>query len=228
MDQYDLESFTHEFRVEVGLFGRLMGEHIYPPFSDPHGAAMREESRVRQEIAAGAKRHPTRAVEHYNELIAMRTILVNLFAAGLYHLFEQQMARMLAYDGESTEGVRPAFKAWAKSVYRIDVDEFAQWRKISELKLVANVVKHAEGDSEVRLRKLRPELFDDPLLREPEYRDLEPMMTPTRQPLAGADFYVIKADFDEYASTLDNFWIWFEERVKAAPPPPTDIEPIPF
>lgn len=36
------------------------------------------------------------------------------------------------------------------------------WHKIKELRLVVNVLKHAEGDSAERLRKMRPNLFEWP------------------------------------------------------------------
>jgi len=35
----------------------------------------------------------------------------------------------------------------------------SSWNKLKELRLLVNVIKHSEGDSEKRLRKVRPDYF---------------------------------------------------------------------
>jgi hypothetical protein len=48
----------------------------------------------------------------------------------------------------------------------LDLSSLPSWPVIDELRLVANVVKHGEGDSAEKLRETRPELFVYPSLRD--------------------------------------------------------------
>lgn len=245
MDEHDVESFVAQFRVQIGTLRDLFTRHVYPPFADPDAVAWQEMRRLRDEFDLED------VVPRATELFEMKTILINLFAAGLFHQFEQQLVVLIEHqfidprlqkrlDANwptikpkatkklKSKGIRNDFARWSKSTLRLDPRGFPQWNRICELNLVANVVKHAEGRSADDLRKIRPELFDHPMMRQPEYQDLEPTDLSTRHPLAGADFYVDKPDFDEYASVLDEFWVWFEARVKADPPPHNETEPVPF
>lgn len=164
--------------------------------------------------AVYAKRAHDRGLAKYDELFAMQTLLMNLFAAGLFHLFEQQMAYMIRHDGEAVGNeVGASFATWANTLMGIDVTVSPQWSTLQELKLVANVAKHAEGRSENALRLLRIDLFGHPLLREPTYRDIPPGEMPTRTPLAGTDLYVTKGDFEQYVNVVNDFWLWFMDEV---------------
>ncbi|WP_027364123.1 hypothetical protein [Desulfotruncus alcoholivorax] len=40
-----------------------------------------------------------------------------------------------------------------------DIESMKCWEKIKELRLLVNVIKHAEGKSADRLRKIRPDYF---------------------------------------------------------------------
>jgi len=72
----------------------------------------------------------------------------------------------------------------------IDVGRFPEWPKLVELRLVANVAKHAEGDSASKLEEIRPDLFVAPSIR-----DMPPFLhwkVPRHvyKPLSGEDLYV--------------------------------------
>ena len=75
--------------------------------------------------------------------------IINLFTAGLYHLFVQQL--ILLYRGQFNASPPPSGKATTTIKERllqdckIDIPTFSSWDKLQELRLVANVVKHADG-----------------------------------------------------------------------------------
>lgn len=235
MDHHDVDSFVWEFRSAIALYRELLDKHIYPPFVDPERSAGEAASRLWSEAmskeyvegdgfdegacADEANDHSQRV---YQELFAMQTILMNLFTAGLFHLFEQQIGSMLHHDekpADSPAQKKPAppmrvFPKWAKKQFRINVRMHPSWVRIKELNSVANVVKHAEGDSEKSLRRRRPEYFNHPLRRQPAYQDLPLSSLPTRTPMAGTDVYVLKEDFDSYIASLDEFWQWFRAQAK--------------
>lgn len=222
MDQFDLDSFVQEFRSGLALYRRLLDDHVYPPFTDPERTAMQEASKVWNEWMA----HPADqqepgdvaddandfAIDRYDELFAMQTILMNLFAAGLYHLFEQQMGTMLLHDHQPLpREVWKAFGAWLRACHQLAVKDFPRASKIKELALAANTAKHAEGSSEAKLKRLRPDLFGHPMFREPAYEAIRPRhFLPTRMPLVGTDLYITKRDFEVYADALDEFWQWVQ------------------
>lgn len=223
MDKHDIDSFVEEFLRSLGRYQRLLDEHVYPPFADLEHAAADQarpehEGWVQQRYPDPEDYDAGVAADHFNalsqriydDLFAMQTTLLNLFTAGLYHSFEQQMATMYLHAGGTASTTpKPTFETWAKASLGLDVTTGDGWSKIIELALVANVVKHAEGRSEHQLRCLRPDVFQHPLMRDPAYASIPPSKMPTRAPLSGEDVYLIKADFDQYAAAVSSFWPWF-------------------
>jgi hypothetical protein len=49
--------------------------------------------------------------------------------------------------------------SWFEKTLGLKVKDLEGWSVVDELRLVANVAKHAEGDSATKLRALRPALF---------------------------------------------------------------------
>jgi hypothetical protein len=229
MDRHDLGSFVTQFHLAIDRYRRLFDERVYPPFADIDRAAHEEAQPLHDKWMADRWPEPEaydagEAADHftalsqrtYDQLFSMQTILTNLFTAGLYHSFEQQMLAMLLHDGQPIpRQPTTAFSSWAFSTLQLDVTTSPGWRTISELRLVANVVKHAEGNSERDLRQRRPDLFDHPLLRDPAYAGIPRSEPPVRAPLAGEDLYLIKADFDHYAQAVSGFWQWFGAAFQA-------------
>lgn len=137
----------------------------------------------------------------YETMSSLRQATLNLVAAGLFHLIEQHLAN-LCHDGAFT--VAPPrdtkleiVREWYQAHFQLDLDSLAPWPKIDELRLVANATKHGGGDSAEKLRKVRPELFQPPSLRELPLNISRPHI-PIRMPLAGDDLYVTEQLFGEY------------------------------
>ncbi len=220
MDHFDVECFVLEFRAGLALYRRLLDDHVYPPFTAPERTAMREARTVWDQWMAqpAGEQGPGDladdandfAISRYDELFAMQTILMNLFAAGLFHLFEQQMAAFLHHDRHPVgRQVRQSFAEWSQTTLRRPLEDFPQLALIIELELAANAAKHAEGPSEQELKRRRRDLFGHPMFREPAYEPIRPShFLPTRMPLGGTDLYITKGDFEQYASALDDFWQW--------------------
>ena len=56
-----------------------------------------------------------------------------------------------------------AYADWIAANLGLSLRDLPQWDAVAELRLVANAVKHAEGESEQELRQLRPDLFVHPV-----------------------------------------------------------------
>lgn len=162
------------------------------------------------DMASAAQAAQDRALAFYETMTALRQSVLNLFAAGLFHLLEQQLA-YLCCDGAFA--IPPPgdtkvdfVKDWYRQHFGIDLRSLRSWPIIEELRLTTNVVKHAEGSSAEKLRERQPELFHNPLLRQLDPNDeARIFFNPIRSPLAGDDLYVTPEIFQQYSDAADEF-----------------------
>ncbi len=145
---------------------------------------------------------------YHEAMVGIRQATINLLAAGLFHLLEQQLARLCAdsifRDYNPPDANLGRISNWYRDHLALDLRKLSQWLKINELRLVANSVKHGRGGSEAELRPLRPALFQNPALVEMGFRGThlthEPLL-----PLAGDGLFVTEEVFAEYAATVNDF-----------------------
>jgi hypothetical protein len=94
-------------------------------------------------------------------------VVLNLFAVGHFQLLEQHLAS-LVMELCAEAGIQPPNNLnrgsvlipcsdWLQVHCDINLKSLPSWANVSELKDVANTVKHGEGDSSTRLRVSRPE-----------------------------------------------------------------------
>jgi hypothetical protein len=141
----------------------------------------------------------------WDTMNSLRQSMVNLMAAGLYHLVEQQLGALsldCGYDRVRDTNL-DVVKDWYAKNLGIDLASLRSWEKVCELRLVANSVKHAEGGSAKRLRQVRPDLFQGPALADLRAeiggRWLD-RQEPLAKPLAGEDLFVTEGDLTAYAA----------------------------
>ena len=159
-------------------------------------------------------------VSHLILMTGIRHGMLNLFAAALYHCFEQQVMwfhrkNVLDINEENNKKLfkLPEFERRMKK-FGIILDDFASWSKINdELRRVANAVKHAEGGSADGLRKVRPDLFRHPLLSSSSLLS-SPAAQPVFQPLIGDGLYVSIDDIEDYRGHLVWFWQEFADSLE--------------
>lgn len=158
----------------------------------------------------------------YETMSGLRQATLNLFAAGLFHLIEQQLAD-LCWDGafrvpEPGDTKLSVVAKWYLRHFGIDLTRLKNWATIDELRLVANTVKHTEGGSAEALRARRPSIFQHPDLA--DFRQIPSAIAarPIRLPLAGDDLYVTEAMIREYAAGATEFFeaiaAYFEQNAK--------------
>lgn len=158
-------------------------------------------------------------LSHYQILEEVRQSILNLAAAALYHMFEQQMLffyrRQVLHPSEENSIPKLKMRELKKRLLDvgIDIESLESWSKVNELRLLANSVKHAEGASSEQLKKLRPDLFVDPSLQD---KNLSWLASATRVylPLAGKDIYVASDDLENYRSGVVLFWEEFGNAVR--------------
>lgn len=153
------------------------------------------------------------AIEYYITMSNMKYVLIGLFTAGLYHLFEQQIFHFynkIILDFREPKAIISKkgwsrFKTILKDLEGIDLDTFDSHMKLEPLRLSANVIKHAEGWSAERLKELKPDYFM------PE-GNIFPSTFPDNVdikvdfPLTGEDIRIPLDDFNQYCEDVRDFW----------------------
>ncbi len=135
---------------------------------------------------------------------------LNLFAAGLFHVVEQQLAdltRDAAIEREVADTKLQVVVDWYKKNCQLDLTQFSSWSVIEELRLVANTTKHAEGASATQLRTRNPKLFQYPLLRK-DVPNVAVFHTPLSLPLGGDGLYVTGDEFRRYHKAVLDLFEW--------------------
>jgi len=144
-----------------------------------------------------------KGLEFHGMMVGLRQASLCLYAVGLFHLLEQQLAD-ICIDGAFTAKPPADTKlselvTWYADNFRINLKSLRGWHAVDELRLLANTVKHGDGSSARKLRELRPELFEDPTLR--EFAPDHPGMYTVNKvgiPLAGRDLFLTDAQFQAY------------------------------
>jgi hypothetical protein len=153
----------------------------------------------------------------YDTMVAIRQMSLNLFAAGLFHLLEQQLADLCRDGTFETAPPRDTklveVSTWYRNNFNLDLSNLSAWPKIEQLRLLANSVKHGEGSSAVNLRATRPDLFQNPDLC--ELLGCFPAMHSARVlrlPLAGEDLFVTTAVFSEFSGAVHSLFTEIAEH----------------
>jgi hypothetical protein len=232
--QYLARLFRHEARY-LAAYSTNIRTEILPSFVDlgtrADAVSEREYQRLCMQPApedfdgdlsgcADAAREA--GMFYYSTMEALRWTLLALCSAGLYHSLEQKLAA-LCHDGSF--GVEPPLAEllkdvlpWYEKHLRIDLRKLPTWKTVDELRLVANTAKHAAGGSAQHLRAIRPDLFEDPRIREslPDYRFMYETIR-VLQPLAGEDLFVSEETFAAYGDAVSEFMDQIAQRFEANP-----------
>jgi hypothetical protein len=142
-------------------------------------------------------------------MTSLRQTMLNLTAAGLFHLLEQRLA-LLTRDAifsraPLAEVKWKVIRDWYSTHLHVDLMGLPAWVLMDELRLVANSVKHGEGVSARELRAIRPELFRDPFeaMLFPNLRD--EVVRPIVVPLSADEFFVTEEFLKMYADGAETF-----------------------
>lgn len=176
------------------------------------------------DLGGAAEEAQDEGIAFYETMTSVRQTMLNLLAAGLFHLVEQQLAELCrdsaafcdspALPKETKLGV---VSSWFADYFLLDLTRLNNWPLLDELRLLANTVKHAEIKQTQLLRERRPELFrspasleldkfldDDDISYAKEHPDYG--RRPVLQPLAGADLYVSENLLQTYSDGIEHFF----------------------
>jgi hypothetical protein len=208
----------------VTVFCEHACDDIIPAFGNPENRANElAESEYRRlcsqpvgeygdyDLAIAAEAAHEKGLAFYETLTAVRQSMLNLLAAGLFHLIEQELANLCHIEAETvappTDTKICVTADWYQQHFGLDLGSLDSWQMIDDLPLVANTVKHAEGKSATDLRQRRPEFFRHPIDRKllPNETQSVSFVRPVRSPLSGEDLYITEEAFQEFAQAAERF-----------------------
>lgn len=216
--------YVHDFKTTVDYFAKILNKKVIPGFDDISEEADAVEREAYERLgmsfdpenddpADSAEAAHDAGISFYIMADGMKQGVTNLFAAGLYHLFEQWFfqfhRRELLWPPEDAD---MSLVKWGIAnerllkYYGINIEKFTSWSKVNELRLLANTVKHAGGGSCEELKGLRPDLFISPHLEKDGYAIDLVKVREVYHPLAGQDLYVSVEDFAKYVDVVKQFW----------------------
>jgi hypothetical protein len=153
------------------------------------------------------------SVEMYQTLYTMKSNHLLMTISLLYHTWEQQLIKFTIKELEHyfkfTKKVL-AFKE-AQTIFRlhgVSITETASWVKIRELKFLTNTIKHGDGISADKLRKIRPDLFQS------DFADhsFDTLDFHGAVLLEGYTLKVKESDLLSYVDATKSFWDEMPER----------------
>lgn len=157
--------------------------------------------------------------DHYSGMEAVRQSLINAFAPLLFHTWEQQLIafhrKEVLSPHEENDNRLLQVKVLQKRLNGegLDITRMSTWASLEELKLVANTVKHADGESANRLRAVRPVLFE----MDRAANTANPIwhVYPRRvyRPMSGEDLYLTLDDLHVYGRAAIAFWDEFADAL---------------
>ncbi len=150
-------------------------------------------------------------IAHYSYLKLGRYNLTASWHATLYQLWEQQ-SRLFLFR-EMSHYNRIKFDTFCTNLseikikykfHNVEIEQFSCWTRIEELRLLCNVIKHGDGDSAKRLRKIKSDMFK----QEDEVDYMEAYKTTLLQETLN----ITEITLNNYREALLSFWDEIPER----------------
>ncbi|MEW6659416.1 MAG: hypothetical protein AB1424_12225 [Thermodesulfobacteriota bacterium] len=223
------EYFRSIYIPEIETFAQCLVDRILPTFNklEDEASEIEEKENERLCMLSGpdddgetiAKQAREAGQDHYTRFSSMRQGIVNMFCAGLYHLFEQHIfniyrLEILGIGKEVKENLTLEIihKEFLDRV-GINIKKMKAWMLIDELRLISNTVKHADGKSSKKLKETKPKLFYNPELA--GLRSLRSKPGPVLKPMFGENVYVTFDDFSNYVDALKSFWFELADLIES-------------
>jgi len=214
--------FKDIFEPQISSILSLLEDRLLPSFgsieAESDEASKAEWERLHTlsgpedaDMGALAEQAYEAGIAHFSMTTGLQQGLQNMFAVALLHLFEQQMfifhRREVLHPSEDRDTKLICQREFQKRLmgYGIIIESFRSWALLKELRLVANTVKHAEGDSAFILFQIRPDLFS------PSNSVFENTPWPKASarvfsPIMGEDIYISTEQLKTYAAAVIEFW----------------------
>lgn len=223
------QQLTKNFPSQVGALVSTLEERLLPSFSEIESEAESIQNNFYEELCSmpyddrfdDSDLHESAfeaGLEHYQLMSGIQQGLINMFAASLFHLYEQQIMffhrKEVLHPREQNDIKLLNQRTFISrlSIAGVNIKSFPCYQKLNELSLLANTIKHGQGQSSTELFNIRPDLFQHPSTMSLGVSSYHSVFTP----LMGEDIYVSLKDIREYSLALQEFWFSFHSAIEKA------------
>ncbi len=219
------EGQREKFKNDVQQIRDLFFERIEPIFADAENEAETYTEKLNEEVGEsinwGGDNAPDpedaeeavwdAGVERYKLLSTMRNRTLVMWISCMCQVWEQQLHSFILHEAlmegitydEKFKGSGFKFIQDVLMWHDIKIKKFKSWKYIYEMRLLVNAVKHGPGDSEKKLRAIRPDFFNNHGFDVMKFRS-STLLEDTLQ--------VHNDDFDNYYKAIIDFWNEFPEE----------------
>lgn len=204
------------FGSPIRHYAEILKSRVMPLFDDLDAEQQRAADEVLNAAGWGPDDYESamdaaydHSRDHTIEFMELRTVFLATGVAGLFHLFEKQLYQFLNHELE--RNLKKKIDRWEEAVEVIDgldqptnadgrtaLQVAFQDPAITELRLVANVVKHGEGRSYNDLKAMKAPVV--------EPARLESDFTIGPHSIFGVPLAINQGDIDRYVAALLSFW----------------------
>jgi hypothetical protein len=216
------DELRNYLKTEIESFQKFYNERLFPNFDEIEKEAEEQSETFFQKgmESHGSEIDPASLADsaleegfyRYQELSLIKYEFTASAISTAFMLWEQQTRRFLFKE------MRHCFEikmeefctnfGEIKEVFKYHVVELEAldcWEKINELKLLYNVIKHGDGPSAKKLRRLHKDLFNDRYAKIDFSSNIESTLL--------SEVLNINQDlFNEYCEVLKQFWDLLPER----------------
>jgi len=180
----ELYLYSHQrelYKKDITNIKKLFFERIYPVFANAEKEAEEYQETLWNNLMEqtyddeGGIIDPGDFVDsiesegfnRYAILSLMQYRTIGMWISCMCQVWEQQIFTFVVQEARnnhlkySESDIKKGF-SFTKDVFKYHnqkIEQMSSWNKLKELRLLVNVIKHSEGDSEKRLRKVRPDYF---------------------------------------------------------------------
>jgi hypothetical protein len=205
--QNDLSLIDDYYRRTIIVFSDIEKEaqqhaqqlyENYPGSEDTDAASVAEWAEME-----GVERFQTLALMKANHLLMTITMLYHLWEQQLIKFTLREMSHYLKSEKKAADffDIQEIFR-----LHGVDIDKTESWTKIRELKFLVNTIKHGDGTSADKLRKIRPDFFDWDVVK------MDTLELSGAVLLDNYSLQVSEKDLYSYIEATKNFWDEMPER----------------
>lgn len=220
---YVNDATRRKLKSQIQSFGEIYFQKLLPVFNNIEDEADNLENEFYDDFmhqpahdeyidpSAIAEQSLNIGIEHYSYLRMGKYNLIASWHAMLYQLWEQQSRSFLFREMSHIHKIE--FQSFCTNLaeikrnykfHNVRLEQFTCWTRIKELCLLCNVIKHGDGDSAKKLRKIKPEMFKQEA--EVDYMDAY------RTTLMEETLNITDITLNNYREALLSFWDEIPER----------------
>jgi hypothetical protein len=204
----------HEFLPPIRSYSELLLQRVLPIFDDLDGEAKRVEQEVlswpweESNYDEAFQTARELSVEQVWEFMELRSVFLATGVSGLHHLFEKQVYKHLNRElrcGNAINDWNIVSIIFEKLKNKVgfdvpctDLKDRISEKNIQELRLVANAIKHGEGRSLKKLKKMSAPVVSNERLEED--CDVGP------RSILGVDISINSEYLIRYTYAITKFW----------------------